>query len=617
MTDQSLHPVRSCAALVAAGALAGALIVPAPALAAQDGAKDEVVYVKGSAAGATEGVYVVNAFETEGAERVSDPGAYREVTNLSTDEALEQRDGAVELTTTAGAPFYYQGTMEADVALPWDITLTYRLNGQEVDPAELAGADGVLEVSFDVRANADADVSDFADSYVLQAQGTFPSEAFAVIDSGDATMARSGSNVVMTCLVLPGESKTFEFSGLVNDFHYDGWQVAGMALSMAVDLSDQDTAQLASATEALEDATGQLSDGAQELADGLAVLNEGADATAQGAGALNEGADELAQGASQLAGGVDSAVAGLDRLSVAGESVAAGWRQVYEGVGGVAHAVAQLQAGSEQYEQGLANGAAQYAEGASQAGQAQAAYEQAAAQAAAALKVVQSDAATEDERAAAAEQLSAALSAMNRYEKNAANTAKAAGAYGALMSAQDSYAELGEGIAALAGSEGVAALESGANEFDAGLAQYLSGAQDAAEQSGALAAGAEGVSQGAQGLAEGAASVADATDAIASGTSAVVEGAGTLAGGASQLADSVQGLDQQILDELQAAIDEKLGADFEPHSYAVSSNTQVDSVQFVYVIEGISEPEEEAPAEEEQPERTIFDRFFALFNSEG
>lgn len=616
MTDQSLHPLRSCAALATAGVLAGTLLIPAPALAADDDAKDEVVYVKASAAGEAEGVYVVNAFETDEAQKVSDPAAYDEVVNLSTDEELEQRDGAVELTTTAGEPFYYQGTMGADAELPWDISLTYRLNGQEVDPAELSGADGVLEVTFDVQAKDDGDVADFAESYLLQAQGTFPGESFAVIDAGDATMARSGSDVVMTCLVLPGESKTFEFSGLVNDFHYDGWQVAGMSLSMAVDLSDQDTSKLTDATSALEDGTGQLSDGAQELVDGLETLGDGAEQTAAGADAVAEGAGQVAAGAAQLSSGVDSAVSGLDQLSAAGEAVAAGWQEVYAGVTSVADAAAQLQAGSEQYKQGLADSAAQYAEGASQATAAQDAYEQAAASAAQAL-VAYENASTEEEKDKAVAALSEALSAMNSYEGSAVQAAQAAGAYSALNSAQDSYAELDAGISALAGSEGASALESGAGEFDAGLAQLLAGADSAAEQSGALASGAYDVASGAQGVADGAASVSDATGQVADGASSAAVGAGTLADGAAQLADSVQGMDQEILDELQATIDEKLGAGFEPHSYAVSSNTDVDSVQFVYVIDGVDEPEEEAPAEEEEPEQTLFDRFFALFSSEG
>lgn len=78
-------------------------------------------------------------------------------------------------------------------------------------------------------------------------------------------------------------------------------------------------------------------------------------------------------------------------------------------------------------------------------------------------------------------------------------------------------------------------------------------------------------------------------------------------------------MDQKIIDQLQDAIDEKLGQDFTPHSFVVPSNTNVDSVQFVYVISGVDEPDDEdtTPAtEEEQTEKTIIDRFFALFTSQ-
>lgn len=75
-------------------------------------------------------------------------------------------------------------------------------------------------------------------------------------------------------------------------------------------------------------------------------------------------------------------------------------------------------------------------------------------------------------------------------------------------------------------------------------------------------------------------------------------------------------MDQKIIDQLQQAIDEKLGQDFTPHSFVVPSNTNVDAVQFVYVVGGVEEPEsepEQPATEEEQAQKTIFDRFFALF----
>ena len=49
-------------------------------------------------------------------------------------------------------------------------------------------------------------------------------------------------------------------------------------------------------------------------------------------------------------------------------------------------------------------------------------------------------------------------------------------------------------------------------------------------------------------------------------------------------------IDQQIMDKIQQAVDEKLGGDYVPHSFVAPSNTNVDDIQFVYVVEGITAP---------------------------
>ena len=99
----------------------------------------------------------------------------------------------------------------------------------------------------------------------------------------------------------------------------------------------------------------------------------------------------------------------------------------------------------------------------------------------------------------------------------------------------------------------------------------------------------------------------------------MASGASELSNGSAELANSTNGMDQKIIDQLQDAIDEKLGQDFTPHSFVAPSNTNVDSVQFVYVVSGVDEPdneEAESVTEEEQTEKTIIDRFFALFTSQ-
>ncbi len=577
---------RAAVAFVLAAGLMLPVAAPTSAYAAQDGAKDEVVYAKASPSGETEGIYVVNVFEQGSDGKVSDPADYVSVQNLSTTEALSQEGGSVEATVAAGTPFYYQGNMEATRALPWKISVKYYLDGDEKQPSQLSGANGQLKVVLDVQAvTDDAAVSDFAESYVLQAQGTFAEDAFAITDAGDATVARSGGNQVVNCLVLPGESKTFEVTGNAKDFSCDGWQIAGMSLSMAIDLAGEDTSKLTEKTTELEDATAQL--------------NSGAGTLTSGASQVSNGASSVAEGSQSLSSGIDQAASGLARLSSAGSSVASGWQELGQGISALAQGLSQAQQGSSQFQSGLESAAAQQASGAQQAKASQAAYAAAAKQVQAAMAAYQAEPTAENLQA-----VSAAIAEMDSAAQAMAQTASAAGAYQALTSVQDSYAGLGDGIDSL--SSQAQALPAGANEFESGLSAYLSGADAAADGSSQLQSGAAE-------LAQGSASLSDATGQLA-------QGASSLSSGTQTLADSVSGLDQKIIDELQATIDEKLGKGFKVHSYVVPSNTDVDAVQFVYVVEGVSEPEtgfDQADADDGSSQgQTIFDRLVALFTSQ-
>ena len=89
---------------LAASLLAGALALPTAALEVSqawgvepEAAKDEVVYVKAGADGATQGLYVVNVFDTGSVQTVDDPARYTRVKNLTTTDALVQENGAVQV----------------------------------------------------------------------------------------------------------------------------------------------------------------------------------------------------------------------------------------------------------------------------------------------------------------------------------------------------------------------------------------------------------------------------------------------------------------------------------------------------------------------------------------
>lgn len=290
-------------------------------------AKKEVVYTKTDATGNKSGIYVVNYWNTQAEEEVSDPGTYTQVQNLSTTDALSDEGGAVQVTTTAGAPFYYQGDLDASTQLPWNVSLTYRLDGKVVSPDQLAGQDGDLDIELKVDSlDDDSATSDFAKSFLLQAQGTFNNDNLAMDDTDGATVATSGNNTVLTYLVLPGESGDWHIKGKATDFTYSGWQIAAMPLDLAVDINDYDTSQLTDAAGELEDGTSQLADGAAALKAGLSQLDDGASSAPTGSNKLADGAAQLADGTAQAVSGSASAAAG-------GSQVASGASDLYAGLG--------------------------------------------------------------------------------------------------------------------------------------------------------------------------------------------------------------------------------------------------------------------------------------------
>ncbi|MDD5799979.1 MAG: hypothetical protein PUD09_04980 [Coriobacteriales bacterium] len=310
-------------------------------------AKKEVVYTKTDAQGGKSGIYVVNYWDTDSAQSISDPGTYTSVENLTTSDDLSDQGGKVNVNTLAGQPFYYQGDLDAKTQLPWDIDVTYRLNGQKVSPDDLAGQDGDLDIELKIDGLSDnTPEADFAKSFVLQAQGTFDNDSFDLTDASDATVATSGNKTVVTYLLLPGNNGDWHIKGKASDFTYSGWQIAAMPLSADVNVRDYDTSKLTDATSKLQDGVDQLDQGGQSLADGLYKLATGADSAVSGASQLSTGADQLSAGSDELDSGAGQADSGAASLASGASQLASGvGRLQSEGTSAVSSGASQLSSG--------------------------------------------------------------------------------------------------------------------------------------------------------------------------------------------------------------------------------------------------------------------------------
>src|SRR5699024_11756274 len=111
--------------------------------------------------------------------------------------------------------FYYQGYLD-DHPLPWDIDITYLLDGKKANPDELAGKSGSLEIQIETSANEEVDDT-FFEYYMLQISLTLYPELFSDIQAPDVTNAKEGKDTNVTLTLIPEQEEEFIISSEVID----------------------------------------------------------------------------------------------------------------------------------------------------------------------------------------------------------------------------------------------------------------------------------------------------------------------------------------------------------------------------------------------------------------
>lgn len=568
--------------------------VPAAAATADSGA-EEVIYARLDATGAVESAYAVVALNGSAGEEASHYGEYTEVENLTDTSPITYEDGLVTATLPQSGRMYYQGTLEG-VELPWNIALSYSLDGRAVEPAELGGASGELEMNIEVTANGAAP-GDFASSHMLQITVTLDAALCANIEAEGATVANSGGDKALAFTVLPGSEASYTVRADVTDFEMAGLTIAGVEYDVASAMGDMS----------------EITDGVGQITDAISELNSGAAQLASGAGSLASGASQFGSGLSGLSAGSEQIVSGSEQISAAlGQITAALSGQEAAGGSLDLSALAQLPAGLEQAASGLeevASGLSQLAEGYAAA---YPALEQA-------VEAIPEASVSEEDIGAlmALAPDNAALAALvQNYQ--AAQTVKAVWGQtsAAFEAVQDNLPTLAGAVSTVAGSlnqtaeQISAALTATGGEVDlSGLLTLASGLSELAENYAAFH--------------EGLVSYTSGVDTLAANWSGVYSGISGLSGGLSELSGGVSALDAEtsqipeLIDSLTGGAEEDEASGEERGSFLDERNTDTASVQFVIMTEGISAPEEpeEAPAAEEDRGffAELWDKFLALF----
>lgn len=275
--------------------------------------KEEVIYINLQNNGNMKDVYAVNIF---GKGNVTDYGDYSSVKILNTDDKLTQIKDKVTFQASKDRT-YYEGKLK-DTTIPWNIELTYALDGKPYTAEELAGKSGNLQIHFKITKN-EACEGDYFDNYALQAAFTLDTKKCSNIVAKDATIANVGSDKQLSYTMLPGEGIDTTITADVKNFEMDAVAINGLPLSLDVDVDDN---ELMDQVNELIDAIDKLDDGAGDLKDGTGELNDVAKGDLQGgvkdllsgAGKLQDGARNLQDGGTQMQDGTKQLKSGAENL---------------------------------------------------------------------------------------------------------------------------------------------------------------------------------------------------------------------------------------------------------------------------------------------------------------
>ncbi|WP_319830085.1 coiled-coil domain-containing protein [Bacillus solitudinis] len=561
--------------------------------------KDEVVYANLSATGDRQEMYVVNMLEIEKAGEVTDYGEYTTLKNLTDVSPIKQSDSVVSFAAPEGT-FYYQGNLP-DVALPWGISVSYLLDGEEIDPKALAGKDGHVQIRIATTANENVD-SVFFENYLLQISLALNLDLYRNIQAPDGMLANAGKNKQVTFTVMPEQEATFVLEADVIDFELEGINITAVPSSMSIDAPNID--EMTGDIQTLTDAIEEVNDGVGELNDGVSELNNGVGSLRNGSKEYKQGMTTVATSSSELVNASTNIKQALETMNKSlGESLpdmnVDELKQLQEGL-------VQLSAGLNETSKNLVllnqNYATAYGElnKAMQAipdytiteeeiqqlyvsGANEAVLDQLIESYTAARMAKGTYSAVKEGFDAVTVTLEQVDGALSEMAKNVDAMAEGLSTAFEQMNVADSLAPLQEGIRSVA---------SNYQAFHSGLVDYTGGVGQLSSSYGEMHNGIVNLSQG---------------------TGELENGVNQLHDGTEELYEAASDLPDQMKEEVDQMLAEYDKSDFEPVSFVSPKNENINSVQFVVKTESIKKEEAEETTQTEEEPKGFWAKLIDLF----
>ena len=331
--------------------------------------KEETVYVQADPDGSVRKVTVETVLNYGGdGGPIVDETNLKDIKNTEGDEEFTLKRNGSLTWEDHGERVRYEGVGTGD--LPVTVRLTYWLDGEEMDPAELAGRSGHVRIRFDYENRTSetvtvthADLSDEDDGdpappeteevqtpipFLAVSLVLLPEDVFRSVTVENGRLMTLGDDLVVLGCAFPGLGEALdltaceltedvdipeyvEFEADVTDFSLD-FTATIFSNGLLEDLEPED----------LNDAE-KLIDGMDKLTDATEQLVDGAGELAEGAGELSDGAGEFSDYIAQYVSGVSQLGDGADGLRDGISAISAQTGPLREGAAAAADQLTQLQ----------------------------------------------------------------------------------------------------------------------------------------------------------------------------------------------------------------------------------------------------------------------------------
>lgn len=257
---------------------------------------------------------VVKSYFTNGNSVIQDTGSYDSVENLTdrTEPTIAGDKVTFDLGSEAPRNFYFEGvTRKPFDTMPFRVEISYRMNGVETDPEDMAGQTGVGEVQLDVYPNQAA--SEYQrNNFVMEAMTVLRDSDILSVEAEGGQLQKIGDLDMVLYAVLPGEEQHFTLRIGTEDFSFGGFtflvQPATLAqLDMVADLRD--------AKDELEDSYHAITDSLDIILNSLDGLDSRLRSTARGLDQLDQARAALSAGKDQAYDEADRMLASMTALS--------------------------------------------------------------------------------------------------------------------------------------------------------------------------------------------------------------------------------------------------------------------------------------------------------------